>query len=137
MSRGPRSARLVVGHERGRVYGTRRPEPAAPAVGRYAWPEADQAPTLPLPPPLVGPPPPWAPLTTAQRRALRRRVWSWRLLLGGWLAVTVLVLYLGVRWLGVASACCHLVTVAVLFGLAWCASVDVRELERDLRNGRR
>jgi hypothetical protein len=133
VTRGLRSARRVVGHERGRVYGTPQPPATEPAAGRYAWPDVDQEPTVPLPPPLPGPPP--LP-TAAQRRALRRREWTWRLLLGSWLALTVLVLVVGVRYLGLASICCHLVMVAILFALTWCASVDLREQSGELRGGR-
>ncbi|MGI5151326.1 hypothetical protein ACQEVC_34015 [Plantactinospora sp. CA-294935] len=131
MSRGLRSARRVVGHERGRPYSAGRtvPPPAPPV--RRDWGALDQQPTLP---PVDAPRP--APLGRAQRRSLRRRACAWRLLLGGWFAFTVLVLYLGVRWFGIASVCCHLVTVAVLFALAWCASVDLRDQEREMRDGR-
>ncbi|SCG15490.1 hypothetical protein GA0070610_1723 [Micromonospora echinofusca] len=119
MSRGLRSARLLAGHR----------APAAVAPPQECGPLDVRPRRRHVGRARVGP-------TLAQRRALRRRAWVWRLLLLSWLLLTALVLWVAVRWIGPAGAGCPLVMGAVLLALAWCASVDLWEQEREMRNGR-
>lgn len=66
------------------------------------------------------------------RRAVRQRVWAWRLLLAGWACLTGLVTAAGLRWLGAVSLCCPLAMVLVLLMLGWCAAADLRAYRREL-----
>ncbi|MEV7267775.1 hypothetical protein AB0N38_29860 [Micromonospora aurantiaca] len=123
MTRGPRSTRRLTAHrvpaaapayrEGGPVVGLDQPrwEPRRPVVGRA----------------------PVDPRMATWRRALRRRAWAWRLLLAGWLGLTGLALWAGLRWAGPASLGCPGLMLAVLLGLAYVASSDLREHERELR----
>ncbi|WP_146603470.1 hypothetical protein [Micromonospora endophytica] len=81
----------------------------------------------------------------ARRRAFRRRVWAWRLLLAGWTGLTGLAGWTGLtglagwaalRWVGPTALGCLAPMLAVLVLLASCASSDLREQEAELWQGR-
>lgn len=74
--------------------------------------------------------------TRAQRRTLTRRMWAWRLLLSGWFTLTAVTLWAAVRWAGLAGLGCPALMATVLLALAWCAVVDLRDREAEMRNGR-
>ena len=123
VTRGPRSARLLTGHR------TPAAAPAyrqgGPVVGPQTWEALRPAPRLSVPPP--------APLSREQKRALARRAWGWRVLLGAWLALMAAAAWAGLRWVGPRSLGCPAVMTAVLAGLAYAGSTDLREHERELR----
>ncbi|MFG1660665.1 hypothetical protein ACGFIY_29425 [Micromonospora chersina] len=123
----PRSARLLTAHR-----APAAPQPAyRPGGVVRGWAELDaKAPPAPR---LAVPPPPR--LTREQRRKLRVHAWTWRLLLGGWLGLTGLAVWAGLRFVGVAALGCPTVMVAVALLLAWCAAVDVRQREAEMRAG--
>ncbi|WDZ84046.1 hypothetical protein [Micromonospora cathayae] len=121
MRRGPRSARLLTAH--------RTPAPAYQPSGPVHGP-AGAGPLSPAPSLSV---PPAPPLPPAQRRALARRAWAWRALLAAWTALTVAAGWAGLRWVGPASLGCLPVMVAVGLTLAWCAAVDGRQREAEMR----
>ncbi|SCL70365.1 hypothetical protein GA0070606_5377 [Micromonospora citrea] len=123
VTRGPRSARRLTAH----------PVPAAAPAYRPGGPVRGLAPVDPLPPApsLSVPPPP--PLSREQARALARRAWGWRALLGGWAALLAAVVWAGLRWVGPASLGCPAVMLATELALAWCAVVDLRQRAAEMR----
>jgi hypothetical protein len=125
--RGPRSARLLVRH----------PAPAAappayrpggPVHGFRPWAERSHQPRA------VG----VASVSRIRerRRALARRAWAWRLLLTAWFALTAMTLWLAVRWIGLAGLGCPALMAILLLVLSWCAVDDLRDMQREMRDGR-
>lgn len=123
MRRGPRSARRLTAH----------PAPAAAAAYRPGGPVRGLAPVDPLPPAPRLSVPPRPPLPREQARALARRAWGWRALLGAWLLLMAAATWAGLRWVGPRSIGCPALMAAVLAGLAYAGSSDLREHERELR----
>lgn len=121
--RGPRSVRLLTAH--------RTPAPAYRPGGPVHGPTGAGGGLLPPAPSLSVPPAP--PMPPAQRRALARRAWTWRALLAAWAALTVAAVWAGLRWVGPASLGCPAFMVPVELALAWCAAVDVRQREAEMR----
>ncbi|NLU77742.1 hypothetical protein HCA58_04890 [Micromonospora sp. HNM0581] len=130
MSRGPRSVRLLTGHRRPAA--TRpayRPGGPVDGVGPQTWAAwnvqgraVGRARVVTLPP--------------APRRAFRRRVWAWRLLLAGWTGLTGLASWAALRWIGPAGLVCPAPMLAALVLLGWCSSSDLRQQEAALWQGR-
>ncbi|MGW3610558.1 hypothetical protein ACWD6N_11820 [Micromonospora sp. NPDC005163] len=129
MRRGLRSTRLLAGH---RAPAAAQPayRPGGPVVGPQTWAALNVQPRQrAVGRARVGP-------TRAQRRTLTRRVWAWRLLLSGWFGLTALTLWAAVRWAGLAGLGCPALMLCPLLLLAWCAVVDLRDREAEMRNGR-
>ncbi|TDB79608.1 hypothetical protein [Micromonospora sp. KC721] len=129
MSRGPRSVRLLTGHRRPASARTACRPGGPVGVGPPMWPAlypqgraVGHARVVAVPP--------------AQLRSYRRRVWAWRLLLAGWVGLTALAAWVGLRWIGLAGLGCPLLMASPLLGMWWCSIVDLREQESELRRGR-
>lgn len=128
MSRGPRSTRLLTGHHRPSA-AVPAYRPGGPVVGPRPWAALNfqgravgRARVVTVPP--------------AQLRAYRRRVWAWRLLIAGWLGLTGLAVWAGLRWVGLAGLGCPLMMCGPLVLLCWCSIVDLREQDAELWRGR-
>ncbi|MFF0467615.1 hypothetical protein ACFYPX_09350 [Micromonospora zamorensis] len=129
MRRGLRSTRLLTGH---RTPAGAQPasRPGGPGVGPQTWAALNMQPSQrAVGRARVGP-------SQAQRRTLTRRVWAWRLLLSGWFTLTALTLWAAVGWAGLAGLGCPALMLCPLLLLAWCAVVDLRDREAEMRNGR-
>lgn len=123
---GPRSTRLLTGH--------RRLRPAEPPGSKQAAADTQTWCLLDLTEqPWVGREPVVAP-DRERRRVLARRVWTWRLLMVSWIALTGVAALLGWRWLGLAGLGCPLLMLGPLIGMWWCSAVDLRQYD-EMRGG--
>lgn len=121
---GPRSTRLLTGHRR-----LRPAEPDEPPGSKQAAADAQTWGLLDLTErPWAGGEPVVAP-DPGRRRALVRRVWTWRLLLAGWVALIGVAALLGWRWFGLAGLGCPLLMLGPLIGMWWCSAVDLRQYD--------